>query len=530
MNRLFRIVAIIAVAALSAAAGDAPPNASPFAAIWDTGAPSAEPLAPQAISERKQWTLLKEDDLAHSFQGDAVILNDKAAIVLRKKGFGAELYSLMGSQPKARAQLAPDAKIKMASMTIVENNPGAAQIQANYSDGQSVGFRLTAGDMILEILPSPAMNRNLRIRAGVQYAIVPDYFADDMIFSPALWKRDGALLPVEQYFLNAMDDGGALIMCAWQSKRQGAKLFFEGKEKERAIGGFDVKCLEGNKIWIALLEHPHIWGFANEVKSATDWKPPFPAKWRADLLQKDGETQSSFYSEKIETATEPFFVYPIDRDRTTPLTIFCPVDVMKNTLGTGPCQYILEAEKLGSDTHPTPNAVADWVEAQFGKQRDNRLKKQLQDTFKAMIGLLMDMTTRIDRYVKLGQEIKMICLAEKKTHPDQSAVMDQLIQTIENMENAVNARRRAMAKPEVVTYWGMEIVDLLNESDPMPKCTIFCKRIRGMGDAYDYALSKGRMMMRWLSVQCAMEAERNPKAPEAMKKIQERLERFGKDN
>ena len=38
------------------------------------------------------------------------------------------------------------------------------------------------------------------------------------------------------------------------------------------------------------------------------------------------------------------FIYPINRVKQTPLDAFTVVDVMRNTLGVGPCQHILDLE------------------------------------------------------------------------------------------------------------------------------------------------------------------------------------------
>lgn len=50
---------------------------------------------------------------------------------------------------------------------------------------------------------------------------------------------------------------------------------------------------------------------------------------------------------------ERVIVYAIDRRKETPLTVMTPSDVMRECLGVGPCQYVLDLEGLGVDTNKT---------------------------------------------------------------------------------------------------------------------------------------------------------------------------------
>ena len=77
-----------------------------------------------------------------------------------------------------------------------------------------------------------------------------------------------------------------------------------------------------------------------------DWKPPFEAKWRVDRLAAGPWTVSTALPEAPLEA--PAIVYPLDRNARTPLVAFCPVDVLRSTLGLGPCQYVLQTEGLVS--------------------------------------------------------------------------------------------------------------------------------------------------------------------------------------
>ena len=99
--------------------------------LFDTGATSADPLSPAALSQRSGWTQLPEDQVTHEFTGDVVFQNNRVAVALRRGARGAELYSAGANGWKERAVLVPvgqaaagPGKIQFSSAKILENNAG----------------------------------------------------------------------------------------------------------------------------------------------------------------------------------------------------------------------------------------------------------------------------------------------------------------------------------------------------------------------------------------------------------------------
>src|SRR5262249_39097744 len=98
------------VTAFAGGAGTAFPQGSaerPRAAlaVWDTGAASAVPLAPEAIEQKTGWSQIANNQMAPAFRGDAVISNGRVLVVARHQGTGVELYSLGLGKPVWRACL-----------------------------------------------------------------------------------------------------------------------------------------------------------------------------------------------------------------------------------------------------------------------------------------------------------------------------------------------------------------------------------------------------------------------------------------
>ena len=76
----------------------------------------------------------------------------------------------------------------------------------------------------------------------------------------------------------------------------------------------------------------------------------------------------------------PAVIYPIQRTKDTPLREFTVVDIVRATLGVGPCEYILDVEGQGTTmkgraTCATRDALgaiysAEAAEAAEGRDRD----------------------------------------------------------------------------------------------------------------------------------------------------------------
>jgi len=63
---------------------------------------------------------------------------------------------------------------------------------------------------------------------------------------------------------------------------------------------------------------------------------------RRPVNSKEGQSSKKAAEAATPHVYERVIIYPIGRVRTTPLAVFTPVDLMRETLGTGPCEYVLD--------------------------------------------------------------------------------------------------------------------------------------------------------------------------------------------
>ena len=96
----------------------------------------------------------------------------------------------------------------------------------------------------------------------------------------------------------------------------------------------------------------------------------------------------------------------MDRSQATPLTTFTPIDILRNTLGVGPCQYILQTEGLASDANPTPDNVMTWVEKQFSRKKEKKAADEIRERLAQMVEHVGQAQARIDQYRRMFAEVR----------------------------------------------------------------------------------------------------------------------------
>jgi hypothetical protein len=568
----FVLVAIPAVALKPAVGAEESPD-SPATVLWDTGTSTADAWSPAALGTKSGWMAASEDDPSYRAKGDLVAMNDRLLLVLRAKGTGAEVYSRTAAGPRLRVVLSPigmsDARpARFASVRVLENNPGAVVLAATFTAAKggacSLAFRLTAGQMIVELRPGEGTGRVL-VEDEARYVVVPDFFGDDMLFPAESLSRPRLRLPAENFFLNLCGQGNAVVMCVWQSREQEAVVIRSANETRPAIAGCEIDMVKDKNVWIAVLEGENLWHAraisADEATAETilPWKPPFAAKWRADLLDSPGPARSWYFhgdeSDEVaprtanrqspcclesgravlrlsrdEAASSPGWRYPasmvvyaMDRSRATPLTTFCAIDVLRNTLGVGPCQYILQTEGLASEANPTPDNVMTWIEKQFRRKKQNSAAQEIRQRLDQMVEHVGHAQARIAQYGRLGGAIRGLCDAAKqdKTPP---AGMEAIQRVARKLEQTAAAAAVSPALPDRAARLAVDVKGLIGKPGASAECERLGAEVRGVGSTQDRALSNCRMMVRWLRASARMAAEDDPRQASWAKDILARTE------
>ena len=378
--------------------------------LFDTGKTATTSLATAALAARAAWTDLPEDETKHAFAGDAVLMNDRLALVVRRGAGGAELYAKGPGGYKLRGGLSPSGgEVRISGLAIVENGPSEGSVDVTYATpaGQSLGIRyeLTMGQPFVKTEPLQG-TKALALSAACSYLVLPDFFADDIVIDPADIKASTAEFPSENFLLHLQPGGESLLMTVATARDDDARITLAGRAPRRPSTAAKSPYGDKGKIWVAAIAAPGVWHEKQVARSDAgntlplEWRAPFPAQWRVDWQQADALTGSwemvaqqkdgrfekyGWFGEPDEIPPRPpplehgaglvpypcwidaagqgylqplkekpvkfegpALVFPINRVAATPLDRFTVVDLVRGTLGVGPCEYVLDLEGQGA--------------------------------------------------------------------------------------------------------------------------------------------------------------------------------------
>ena len=224
-----------------------------------------------------------------------------------------------------------------------------------------------------------------------------------------------------------------------------------------------------------------------------------------------------------ERSAGPLIVYPIDRSASTPLTAFCPTDVLRNTLGVGPCQYILDTEGLASQPGLTPGQAIDRVQRQFDKDNQRASAGQIEQYLGQMTAQVGRAQARIEKYADLARQVRALCTAEVRNGQPSDAA-ETLGRSAEGLERIVASGSGATDPVRRAAELADKIVDLIGRQNALAECRRLGEEVRRIGAVQDRTLSKCRMVVRWIGQQARTSATADPRAIPLAKNVRTRAE------
>ncbi len=526
-RRSFWILALTLTFAVGHGTAFAQPRAG--LAVWDTGKPATETLSAATIVAKHGWKPIASDETAHVFQGDAAIANGRVLAVARKHAAGVELYSLGAGKPVFRARLLLTPGAASNALALTENSRTSVGLEVSSKSG-AARFRLKKGELFIEV-QAVAEAKTLRVECPSRFAVLPDFFADDILFDARKVPVDKVELPSENFLLHFTGKQDAIVMSVFENRAQDVRVTLAGKGDAREITGSEIDFgKKGSKIWVAVLEGPGIWhaidvGAADAGKiMPLEWKMPFVAQWRVNFTRHDGLTDSwdmllpdkagdgyikpswltqdgkisaanrtksgaidddAYHmgwiaSDRVNAARDrwttvlkwvkypcwsdhagkgflqpldhkrlsfggPVLIYPITRLAQTPIAQFTPVDVMRSTLGVGPCQHLLDTEgqkqeHVGRATCHVWRLLTDIYTN--GEQKAKR--KEIEIYLGDALDFVTHIRARIVLYVAFGKDLRKYLQEQRAAHPELKDKLDQLEALAREIDERVEPRMQAI--------------------------------------------------------------------------------------
>ncbi len=475
------------------------------------------------------------------------------------------------------------------SANLVENTRNQVIVDV-LSKGTSTGLRcgLQMGRGIIKTEPRGAVPQ-LRIAAPCRFLVLPDFFADDMVIDAENLPVTTAEIPGEHFLMHMLSTGESILMPVWKKRGDDVRVnLTETKEKRRIVDA-EIPYVEGGAIWIALMEGQGIWHVRDVTKADTNretrltWKRPFPAAWRVDWHTRAGEIDSwemmlqkrdgafvklDWFGQPENTGTldwmdkgrkrwntefghfmypcwidkngngwlqpiakgapflGPAIIYPIDRLKETPLDAFTVVDIVRSTLGVGPCQYILDVEGQHKITAGIPTCDArNRLNRIYQRGEQIEKRTEVEQALANALAFVRHIRGRIHDYVDFAHRLIAYLEKRRTVYPELKDFVDAMTSIARGMDAAVERKKEAINTPayatKIVNDFRRELVGYTGV-DAHARCVEFGKAITTIGGAQDDLVAECRTVVRTLRQRAGLALALDPRVAPIAREIRRR--------
>lgn len=210
---------------------------------------------------------------------------------------------------------------KITLCKVVEDNKEkGVEIRTHFSAGHKEieGSFFFYPEGTVRITPSRNME-GVFIFTEISFGVLPGIFLEDIIYKPKEYPSLAEIyVPSENLFLGLLKGRDGILVCTWPEGDQKVKLLLkDGKKQRRLIRAVELK-LDGKSIYLGILAAAGIWHKEELLPSFLEkdveinWKRPFPAEWKTQLLETGVKT-TYFLGDKKDEIWRPnvgHYVYP----------------------------------------------------------------------------------------------------------------------------------------------------------------------------------------------------------------------------
>ena len=450
-------------------------------------------------------------------------------------------------------------------VALVENAKGNICLEASYKTvggaTLTAKYRLKKGEPLLETEPLAGTD-GLRVEYPSRFLVLPDFFADDVVIDATKIPVARAELPSENFLVHLSGQGNSIAVCVFENQEQEVRVTLSGEGGQRTITGSEIRFGKGRKIWTALLESPQLWHTVDITAEDGDkilpvgWKLPFPARWRVDftrtddltdtwemLLQEkkdaeyrkldpfgggsgsipltrkrwntvigsflypcwsDDESKTFLQPLKREAITfrGPVVFYPLNRVQNTPLNVYTVVDIMRSSLGVGPCEYILNLDGQKSLYKGRATcSTRDALEGIYGNGQQKQKRGEIEQVLKDVLVFVAHIRGRIEGYVEFGHKTREYLAGQANAQPELKAPLAELDQLTQQIDARAAARRE---KIKTVAYATQMVEDFRRNTldyegaDALEKCKAFTRPMVEIGGNQDELAGECRWVVKSL--------------------------------
>jgi len=543
--------------------------------LWDARQ-SVRDIA-EAVDSKEGWEPVPAEKTGHAFQGDAVLENERIVVAFCRRNGGPLVYSKPAEGHKedgvrlvsVARDGAPATGLRSIKIRNHTEDEATLEICARTERGPEsrVAFTLGRGRVFVKVKPLDEASR-VQIQGATRYCVVPDFFGSDMVFDPRAYSQSKLILPSDNFLLNLQEGGNTIVMSVWPSDEQQAEVILAGSGDARRVRATEIS-FNGKSVYVAILQAPHIWHEHRLKPPYIDrdvplgWSRPFRATWRANLCAgrrsdswnfKDAKQKTWMYlygslfwpcwfdgdegrvrlSKKfirVKGSMERVLTYPSDRAKKTPLTVFTPVDIVRDTLGVGPCEYVLDREGLRHRSVNTGRrsfgrGVCDTtspIEYFFLRGLETRERIVVHHLVDDILADNRGINARIHEFRQFGRGLGDLCAALKRNDGVPVPLIDEAGRTAKEIGALYERELKIIKTPPHAAKLGQGIKALTERRDPenLGKCKVLTRELRHIAGTQHRMVGDYRVMVKSLRQQAGIHGTAGPAAADAAEKIRQ---------
>jgi len=210
----------------------------------------------------------------------------------------------------------------------------------------------------------------------------------------------------------------------------------------------------------------------------------------------------------------------------TPIAAYTVVDVARNCLGAGPCEYILKVEgqkqkKMGRATC----AVRDALNKIYGSGRQKQKRAEIEAALDDALAFVTHIRSRITRYVEFGERIRKYLVEQGTAHPELEKTISELEEIARQFEVRYSRRREKIRTPDHVAGMNRTFREQLLEyegPDAMERLKKYTDALTRIGGNQDELVGECRWVARSLRQRAGILMARDPRCSEVAEEVRAR--------